>query len=187
MTYTHSNPPPVKPNTSGHLRPKPEGTTAACMAPVDIEWPYPENWGKPPGATMLVKAGEWITCLGLRDSYRNDEFRATCSLTGAILDPAQDERAAEIASYWQEQRGLQVLVVESQKTAGAVVIGEVADEAIGKDLETAEGPETLQDGDVIIRSPRRADRLYRITPANRKKRYRDDGKIFPGELPEEFR
>lgn len=184
--YNFKNLPPVKDGSGGHLRPKPEGTTAACMAPVDTEWPYPANWGKPPGATMSVKAGQFVTCLGECDSYLNDEFLNTCT-TGPVLDPFKDRRAAELAAHWIKNHDLQVLVVEARKTVGAIVVGEVADEAIGQDLHTAEGPVTLQAGDLVVISPRRADRPYTITPANRKKRYAEDGHVFPGELPDEYR
>jgi hypothetical protein len=185
VMFTRDSLPPVINGTDGYLVPKPEGTTAACVAPVAANWPYPANWGKPEGSTMPVKPGQWVTCLGVNDSYLNAQFPLTCSLTGRVLDPESDPRAAEIDEFWTKRHGLKVLIVESRKTVGAIVVGEVAPEAVGKDITTREGSETLATGDLVLVCPRSGD-LYRITLENRKKRYAENGKVFKGKLPSEY-
>jgi hypothetical protein len=185
ITYTPSNLPPLKTGTDGHLRPKPEGRGAVCMAPIAVDYPFPANWGKGPGATMPVPAGGFISALGVGDSYYNREFTATSTLTGKILDPATDPRAAELASFFAA-KGLSVLVLEAVKTVGVDVLGEVAAEAIGHDLLTPEGPVVIAVGDVIVQSPRTGD-IYRISPEKRVKRYAMDGRVFEGPLPPDCR
>lgn len=186
MLYTRQNLPPFLPGTAGHMLPKPEGTVAACVAPVDTDWPYPQGWGKGPDATMAVSAGQWVVCLGPGDSYLNAEFELTSTPTGVVWeDPQDDPRAAELAKAWLD-RGYRVQVIEARKTVGVIVHGEVSPDAVGQDLLTREGPETLAAGDLIVESPRTGD-LWRITPANRAKRYLNAGEIFPGDLPADAR
>jgi len=183
--FSADNLPPFKADSNGHLRPKPEGTVAACMSPLPVNYPYPENWGMDKGATMEVPAGGMITCLGPKDSYYNAEFGTTSSLTGAILDPKKDERAAELDAFFYEKHNLKVLIVEAKKTVGLDVLGEVAEETVGEIMETREGPQELSTGDVIVKCPRSGD-VWRITPENRAKRYAEDGKVFSGKLPDEY-
>lgn len=185
ITYTPSNLPPVKPGTDGHMRPKDEATVAMCVAPVAVRIPYPANWNKPEGEMMDVPAGGHITSFGARDTYYNREFMDTSTLNGKILDPATDARAAEISDFFGTL-GLRVLIVEAKRTVGVEVIGEVADEAVGHDLLTPEGPVTLGAGDVIVRSVRTGD-IYRNSPAKRVERYAENGRVFSGPLPPDCR
>jgi hypothetical protein len=184
-TYTPESLPPFKPATAGYMLPNPDGTAVVCVAPVAVDWPYPTSWGKPEGATMAVPAGGWLSSVRGTESYYNREFRDTSSLTGRIVDPQDDPRAKGLHDAWAA-RGYAVLTLEAKKMVGVEVLGEVAADAVGDEIQTPEGPVVLGAGDVVVKSPRTGD-VWRIQPDARAKRYLEGGRIFGGSLPAEYR
>lgn len=184
MLFTSTNLPPFQENSSGYVLPKPGASFSACMAPIHTWWPYPANWKMSKESMMEVHPGQWIVCKGERDSYLNLDFMEEC-LTQGISLPHENPMTKELHDQWLK-RGCHVAVFKARKNAGAIALGVIAPEAVGHEYLTPEGPGKMSEGEVILQSPR-SGRIWRITKENLIKRYSNDGQIFKGEMPIEFR
>lgn len=179
--YNHVNLPPVIPNSGGHM--KPGLRMAACRSPIDTIWPFPESWGVRKDYMMSVPRGGWVICFRRGYSYYDNEFDVTCVLTGKVLDPNQDNCAAEIFDRWVHEYNFSMLILEAERTVGAIVVGEVSPEAVGKRFSTTRGEFTLQEGDRIVHSRRFPENIYRVQRGYSP--YGDDV-VYPGDLPAEY-
>lgn len=181
--YTLSNLPPFKPETeNGYMLPKTDFPVAVCVAPADAKIKRPPSWGA--GQALEIESGtHHIAVDSLGDSYPNKEFDMFYEVT-KLLDARVDPRAAFLVGFWCGQgEGYDIEVSEAVKTKPAIVLGEVATEAVGSIYHNHEGESELVEGSRILQSPDDPNVTWTITPKVYFKKYQDEGKIHFGPLP----
>jgi hypothetical protein len=177
QTYSITNLPPFKENTSGYMLPAPGAPVAVCVAPADAVIKRPAGWGE--GQSLGIQAGTSHIAQDARgDSYPNQEFASFYEL-GEILDPEKDPRAAFLVGFWSGAAPEATIEVRSaQKTKRAIVLGEVTDEAIGATFVNHEGTTELGEGSRILQSPDDENIVWAVSRDIWRKKYANQGEIL---------
>jgi hypothetical protein len=137
--------------SEGIARPKEGPTVAVVVAPADTTITRPASWGQ--GQDLEITTGSHHIAQDANgDSYPNLEYK-DFYVTGVILDPATDERAAFLQAFWAERGFPNVEIREGAKTKEALVVGQVTAESNGKIFANHEGTTVLSEDGYILESP----------------------------------
>lgn len=142
--------PPFKPNSGGFAYPKPGPDVAACIAPAGATIERPPSWGE--GQALSIAPGTWhIAQDDLGDSYPNMEFENFYKIIGELGE--DDTRVVFLRAFWSERGYPNMTVVLARKVRLAIVVGVVADEAVGATFVNHEGGTEISPDGLILQSP----------------------------------